>query len=243
MPASRQPENWVALIRAVEACAATCGGGGVILSSRRFVPGRLFDRSRHFRSQNAARPGERFKCLPRRLVITFAGQGSAACIDSGLVHGTAPSGRPIIQQLKGFPGASNSMRESESNEDRDWPGELSAVHDNLQSELKDGGKEYAWGARQRASRPLVAAPSCECWIMCVGRAFIRIRQDASLLAAARNACRVWSGGCTSLTAAIQASGTDFRARRQYSVVQVRLFTERGWRSVFLDEIPSASDHR
>jgi hypothetical protein len=105
----RQPENWVALICAVVAPAAICGGGGVILSSRRFVPGRLFDRSRHFRSQNAARPGERFKRLPRRLVITFAGQGSAACVDSGLVRRTAASGRPIIQQLKGFPGASNGV--------------------------------------------------------------------------------------------------------------------------------------
>jgi hypothetical protein len=73
------------------------------------------------------------------------------------VRRTAASGRPIIQQLKGSPGASNSVGESESNEDRDWPGELSAVHDSLQSELKDGGKEYAWGARQRASRPFVAA--------------------------------------------------------------------------------------
>jgi hypothetical protein len=43
---------------------------------------------------------------------------------------------------------------SESNKDRDWPDELSAVHDDLQSELKDGGKEYASGARQRASLAL-----------------------------------------------------------------------------------------
>jgi hypothetical protein len=140
----------------------------LILSSRRFVSGRLFDRSRRFRSQNAGRPGEGFESLPRRLVITFAGQGSAACIYSGLVPRAAPSGRPVIQQLKGFPGASNRARKSEPNEDRDWPGELSAVHDNLQSGLKDGGMKYAWGTRQRASRPFVAVPSCKCWIICVG---------------------------------------------------------------------------
>jgi hypothetical protein len=162
----------------------------VILSSRRFVPGRLFDRSRHFPSQNAARPGERFERLPRRLVITFAGQGSAACIDSGLVHGATPSGRPIIQQLKGFPGASNSVGESESNEDRDWPGELSAVHDNLQSELKDGGRNMHGALGNVRVGPLLQYHHANVGL-CVSAVRsarnIRINQDASLRASDRPA--------------------------------------------------------
>lgn len=90
-------------------------GGGMVLGNRRLVPSRLFDRSWHFASQNAAGPGERLEGLPRRLVITFAGQGGTAFINSGLVRRTAPSGRPINQQLKRFPGASNIVGEPESN--------------------------------------------------------------------------------------------------------------------------------
>jgi hypothetical protein len=86
----------------------------------------------HGRRQNAGGPGECLESLPRCLLITFAGQCGAACIHSLLVHRAAPSERPIIQQLKRRPDASNIVGESESNEDRYWPGELSAVHDNLQ---------------------------------------------------------------------------------------------------------------
>jgi hypothetical protein len=110
-------------------------------SSRQCVTGRLFGRSGYFRSQNPAAPGKRFECLPRRLVVTFEGHGSAARIDSGRVRRAAPSGWPIVQQLESFPSASNGMGESKSNEDRDWLGELSAVHDSLRSELKENGKE------------------------------------------------------------------------------------------------------
>jgi hypothetical protein len=72
------------------------------------------------------------------------------------VHRAAPSGRPVIQQLEGFPGASNGVGETESNEDRDWPGELSAVHDNLQSELEDGGSVLQ--VRQFTERVAVGVP-------------------------------------------------------------------------------------
>jgi hypothetical protein len=86
----------------------------------------------HVRRRNAGGLGECLESLPRCLVITFAGQCGAACIHSLLVRRAAPSERPIIQQLKRRPDASNIVGDSESNDDRYWPGELSAVHDNLQ---------------------------------------------------------------------------------------------------------------
>jgi hypothetical protein len=68
------------------------------------------------------------------------------------VHRATPSERPIIQQLKRRPDASNIEDESESNEDRYWSGELSAVHDNLQVAIpKDGGQQCAGRSATRES--------------------------------------------------------------------------------------------
>jgi hypothetical protein len=161
------------------------------------------------RSQNAGGPGERLECVPRCVVITFAGQGSTACIDSCLVCGAATAGRPIIQQLERCPGASNVVGKSAFNENRYWPGELPGVHNYLQRASSKVATRNMYVALGNESEPSLQYLHEKVGIFLSARIFLERphqhspagspRMAASALQRGRSTCRFQSSveGCRS----------------------------------------------